>query len=132
MDSAFALASALTRDYLLHHRLCPSAFAADGSVRVAITDSSLLGALDDISFVYDRPVTTETVPAEEIERLVERLTTRAERTIELARAGASSDDAATDVRDLVNQPPVIRYVNLSARSSRYGPRSASMVLCSCT
>jgi len=114
--SSFTLAPALTRDYLIHHRVCPKSFADDGSVVVAVATDSLLSATDDISFAYDRPVVTETVPAEELERLIERLTTRAERTIELARAG-TADDAATDVRDLVNQPPVIRYVNLVVRDA---------------
>jgi len=117
MDIALTLAPALTRDYLLHHRVCPRSFADDGSVLVATTDNSLLGAIDDVAFAYGRPVTTEIVPSEELERLVERLTTRAERTIELARAGTSSDDATTDVRDLANQPPVIRYVNLLVRDA---------------
>jgi type II secretory ATPase GspE/PulE/Tfp pilus assembly ATPase PilB-like protein len=111
------IAPALTRDFLLHHRVCPKSFADDGSVIVAVADNSLLGATDDISFAYDRPVTTEPVPGEELERLIERLTTRAERTIELARADSSADDLATDVRDLVNQPPVIRYVNLLVRDA---------------
>ena len=109
--SSFTLAPALTRDYLIHHRVCPKSFADDGSVVVAVANDSLLSAIDDISFAYDRPVATETMAVEELERLIERLTTSAERTIELARAGIA-DDAATDVRDLVNQPPVIRYVNL--------------------
>jgi type II secretory ATPase GspE/PulE/Tfp pilus assembly ATPase PilB-like protein len=114
--SSFTLAPALIRDYLIHHRVCPKSFADDGSVVVAVASDSLLSAIDDISFAYDRPVVTETMPVEELERLIERLTTRVERTIELARAG-TADDAATDVRDLVNQPPVIRYVNLLVRDA---------------
>jgi RHS repeat-associated protein len=35
--------------------------------------------------------------------------------VELARVDTNSDDLATDVRDLANQPPVIRYVNLGRR-----------------
>src|SRR6185295_12577086 len=48
---------------------------------------------------------------------IERLTTRSERTIELARADHGTDDLAADVRDLANQPPVIRYVNLLVRDA---------------
>src|SRR4029077_502697 len=78
---------------------------------------SFVAACDELSVAYGRPVVTETVAREELERLIERLTTRAERTIELARADSASDDLATDVRDLVNQPPVIRYVNLLVRDA---------------
>ncbi|MEP6496102.1 MAG: GspE/PulE family protein [bacterium] len=111
------LASGLTRDYLLHHRVCPKTMADDGSLVVAVTNDSLLAAADDVAFAYRRGITLETVAREELERLVERLTTHSERTIELARADTSSDDLATDVRDLANQPPVIRYVNLLVRDA---------------
>src|SRR4051812_28421478 len=94
------LAHGLTRDYLLHHRLCPKALADDGSLIVAVTDDALLAGADDVAFAYQLPATFETVPREELERLVERLTTRSERTIELARADHSAEDLATDVRDL--------------------------------
>ncbi|MGH7617977.1 MAG: GspE/PulE family protein, partial [Gemmatimonadaceae bacterium] len=117
MTESLTLAPSLTRDYLVHHRVCPRALTDDGNVLVAVRDDSLLGALSEVSFAYNRPVVTERVPREELERLIERLTTRAERTIELARADASPDDLAADVRDLVNQPPVIRYVNLLVRDA---------------
>jgi general secretion pathway protein E len=115
--SALTLTGGLTRDYLLHHRVCPKAIADDGSLVIAVTDGSLLAGADDIAFAYRRDATFETVAHEELERLVERLTTRSERTIELARADQSSEDLTTDVRDLANQPPVIRYVNLLVRDA---------------
>jgi type II secretory ATPase GspE/PulE/Tfp pilus assembly ATPase PilB-like protein len=111
------LAPGVTRDYLLHHRLCPKALRADGSLVVAATDDALLGGIDDIAFAYRLPVRRETVDRSELERLIERLTTRTERNIELARIDTSSDDLATDVRDMANQPPVIRYVNLLVRDA---------------
>jgi general secretion pathway protein E len=54
--------------------------------------------------------------------MIERLTTRADRSIELmelARADAVGldDDVAADVRDLATQPPVVRYVNLLVRDA---------------
>jgi len=110
-----ALASGLTRDYLLHHRLCPRAVNADGVLIVAATADALQGGAADIAYAYRLPVAYEVVDRQELERLVERLTTRAERSVELARVDTNSDDLATDVRDLANQPPVIRYVNLGRR-----------------
>jgi general secretion pathway protein E len=115
--SPLTLTGGLTRDYLLHHRVCPKAFADDGSLVIAVTDGSILAGADDIAFAYRRAATFETVPREELERLVERLTTRSERTIELARADQTGEDATADVRDLANQPPVIRYVNLLVRDA---------------
>jgi len=71
------------------------------------------------------PVTLETVERDELERLVERLTTRAERTIELARVDSGADDGATDVRESANQPPVIRYVNCSCATPTTRARATS-------
>ncbi|MDB4878540.1 MAG: type secretion system protein GspE [Gemmatimonadetes bacterium] len=111
------LAAGLTRDFLLHHRVCPKAFAADGTLIVAVTEDALIAGADDVAFAYQRAISLEVVSRDEVERLVERLTTRAERTVELARIDSSIDDLATDVRDLANQPPVIRYVNLLVRDA---------------
>jgi general secretion pathway protein E len=112
-----ALAAGLTREYLLHHRLCPKAITADGVLVVAATADAFRDGALDIAHAYRRPITHETVERQELERLVERLTTRAERSVELARADTNGDDLATDVRDLANQPPVIRYVNLLVRDA---------------
>src|SRR5262245_55100783 len=111
------LARGLTRDYLLHHRICPKELADDGTLVIAVTDGSFLSGADEVAFAYRRPATLETVPPAELDRLVERLTTRSERSIELARAQESAEDLTTDVRDLANQPPVIRYVNLLVRDA---------------
>jgi general secretion pathway protein E len=115
--SSLTLASGLTRDYLLHHRLCPRRVDDSGMIVIAVTGDSLLTGVDDVAFAYHRPPVLEPVAREELERLVERLTTRSERTIELARVDQSDSDATADVRDLANQPPVIRYVNLLVRDA---------------
>lgn len=118
MSAHLTLADGLTREYLLHHKLCPRRLSDDGAELVlAAGPGALLGGADDISFAYRKPTSIEEVPSEELERLVERLTNRSERTIELARAEVGNDDLAADVRDLANQPPVIRYVNLLVRDA---------------
>ncbi len=116
MSTEVRLAEGITREFLLHHRLCPAEVAADGSLRVAAADGALLEAMDDLAFAYACPVTMERAPAAEVERMIERLSTRADRIIELAQVHGD-DDLATDVRDLANQPPVIRYVNLLVRDA---------------
>ena len=111
------LADSISREYLVHHRVCPKAFAADGTIIVAISANAHLDAIDDIAFAYRCAVATEITPDEEVERLIERLTNRTERSIELARADGEIDDFTADVRDLANQVPVVRYVNLLVRDA---------------
>jgi type II secretory ATPase GspE/PulE/Tfp pilus assembly ATPase PilB-like protein len=119
VSAQIALADGITREYLLHHRLCPRAWADDGTLLVAAAPDALLDGLDDVAFAYGKPVTVEMVPGADVDRLIERITTRAERTIELARAAelGEEDDLTADVRDLANQPPVVRYVNLLVRDA---------------
>jgi general secretion pathway protein E len=112
-SSPLSLAEGLSREFLLHHGVCPKTFGPDGSVVVALAPHGQPESLDEIAFAYRCAVVPEQVSAEELERLIERLTARAERAIELERqAEGGGDDIATDVRDLANQPPVVRYVNL--------------------
>jgi type II secretory ATPase GspE/PulE/Tfp pilus assembly ATPase PilB-like protein len=93
--------------------------AADGTIRVAIAPAALRDALDDIAVAYDCATTPTDVTDEELDRLIERITTRSDRDIQLERddAGLTDDDTTTDVRDLANQPPVVRYVNLLVRDA---------------
>ena len=105
-SSTLPLAAGLTRDYLLHHRLCPKAINDDGVLVVAATGDALRGGADDVAYAYRRAITYEMVERAELERLVERLTTRAERTVELARVDTNSDDLATGwskLRDVLAQ-----------------------------
>ena len=115
--ATLTLAAGLTREYLVHHRLCPKALGPGNTLIVAGTDDALIGGIDDIAFAYRLPVTRETVGRPELERLIERLTTHTERSVELARIDTSNDDLATDVRDMANQPPVIRFVSLLVRDA---------------
>jgi type II secretory ATPase GspE/PulE/Tfp pilus assembly ATPase PilB-like protein len=115
--SSFELPSSLSREYLLHHRICPSELRDDGTVVLAVAPDALLDAVDEIAAVFSANAVIEERRKDDVERLIERLTTRADRTIELSRVDTSTDDLATDVRNLANQPPVIRYVNLLVRDA---------------
>jgi type II secretory ATPase GspE/PulE/Tfp pilus assembly ATPase PilB-like protein len=116
-DAALALAESVSREYLLFHRVCPLRYLPGGSLCVATQDVTPPEALDELSVAYNCPVVAEPVPADQMERLIERLATRSERAIELASGAHGEDDHATDVRDLANQPPVVRYVNLLVRDA---------------
>jgi hypothetical protein len=41
------LADSISREYLVHHRICPKAFDADGALVVAVSPNAHLHALDD-------------------------------------------------------------------------------------
>jgi general secretion pathway protein E len=114
---SLTLADGLTRDYLLHHRVCPIDFTESGAVRVSAAPDALLDdALDDLRFVYGAEIIIEPATASDVERAIERLTTRAGRDIELARVD-HEDERTADVRDLATQPPVVRFVNLLVRDA---------------
>ncbi|HEY0025313.1 MAG TPA: GspE/PulE family protein [Longimicrobium sp.] len=117
MSAEVPLAEGISREFLLHHRLCPRELAPDGTLLVAAADGALLDALDELTFAYGRAVVTEPATLADVERMIERLATRADRLIELAQVHGDGDDLAADVRDLANQPPVIRYVNLLVRDA---------------
>jgi general secretion pathway protein E len=119
LTAPLALADGLSREYLLHHQCCPLRLTDDGAVLVGVGPAALLEALDDIAIAYHRAVVSEQVDAAELERLVERLITRADRSIELEQGEPddAEDDRTADVRDLARQAPVVRYVNLLVRDA---------------
>jgi len=106
----------VSREFLLHHRLCPTGWLPDGAVAVAVTEESLLGGLDDLSIAYDRPVVSHVVPAQDLDVLIARLTSAGEVGVELEHEG-DDETFTSDIRDLANQPPVVRYVNLLIREA---------------
>src|SRR5512135_1674715 len=87
-----ALAREVTRDYLVHHRLCPKVLDSDGTLVIAGTSDACLDGVDDLGYAYRAPVRYEVVERSELEQLIERLTTRAERSLELARIDTNNDD----------------------------------------
>jgi general secretion pathway protein E len=83
---------------------------------VAVGPAAPTAVLGELAFAYECEVVPETVTDSELDRLIERLTSGAARTVELERF-EPEDALDADVRDLVNQPPVIRYVNLLVRDA---------------
>lgn len=56
-----SLAEGLSRDYLLHHKLCPIGEQADGSIVVAMAPGAIRDGLTDIAFAYRSTVHTQPV-----------------------------------------------------------------------
>jgi general secretion pathway protein E len=116
-QSAITMAAGMTREYLSHHRVCPLAVTANGELLLGAAPTALLAdAIDDVEVVYKRSVLVESRTEADIDRLIEHLnsTDRGDgATISLEGGATEGDDSGTtDVRDLANQPPVVRYVNL--------------------
>jgi type II secretory ATPase GspE/PulE/Tfp pilus assembly ATPase PilB-like protein len=109
------LHEALSREFLLHHRVCPKEIAPDGSLVVAVGPRPLEEALQDLRGLYGREVSTSEVSQSELEQLIERLATASERQFDEVAISTVEDDA--DLRDLANQPPVVRYVNMLVREA---------------
>ncbi len=117
-----ALTSDLTREYLLHHGVCPARIDDDGRLVVALTESGSREAVDEVGASFGRATTVELVEPGELDRLIARGSAGAEHAL---RFGASSldtsvgdqDELSADTRALANQPPVIRYVNALIRDA---------------
>jgi general secretion pathway protein E len=114
--SPIRLHDALSREFLLHHRVCPKMLAQDGTLVVAVGPNALDEALEDLRKLYERDITTISVTPAELEQIFVRLASQSDYDLALS-SGAGSADSSADVRDLANQPPVIRYVNMLVREA---------------
>lgn len=110
------LAPGVTREFLHHHRVCPSRVSESGGLVVITAPDANLDAIGELSLAYARTVSVEQQSADEVARAIERLAaggSRSEAAIELdVRRDPDSELLGTDVRELANKPPVVRYVNL--------------------
>jgi general secretion pathway protein E len=109
------LLDGISRDYLLWHRLCPLGRSDDGRLRVAVAPGVNRDGLLELSSAYDAPVEEVTLEQREVEELIDEATLRATPMIELT--SVAEDDLQADARDLANQAPVIRYVNMLVRDA---------------
>lgn len=112
------LAVGVTRGFLLRHHVCPRGSVGDGPLLVWVADGASEEALAELADAYGRPVVTELVTQAELEQAIELVVNEAERFDGVERIVEDDpDDGTADVRDLANQPPVIRYVNLLLREA---------------
>jgi general secretion pathway protein E len=96
--------------------MCPARLVPEGALVVAVSEESLLGGLDDLSVAYGRPVETLTCAPHEVDLLIARLASAEEEDFALDTS-QDEDRFISDIRDLANQPPVVRYVNLLLREA---------------
>jgi general secretion pathway protein E len=80
----------------------------DGTLVVAVGPGAFLESLPELSDVYARQLITRNVTDDDLERMIERAMSHAQDGTDGIRPG---DDDTADVREVANQPPVIRYLN---------------------
>jgi type IV pilus assembly protein PilB len=118
------IAESFSPEYLEYYGFLPLELTDQG-LRVAVAGEPHGEALDDLRASYGVPLELVPVGADELQAAIRQTFAAAESVVELVRdlsADASAeatgaDEAATDVRDLANQPPVIRFVNLLIREA---------------
>jgi general secretion pathway protein E len=96
-----------------------------GKLRVAIAGEPAIEVLDDLEISYEAPLELIPVAPEELCDAIRRTYASAESVVELVRdlddmVGSNTESAETpfsDARDLANQPPVIKFVNLLIREA---------------
>ena len=81
-----------------------------------MSELSILDGLDDLSVAYGLPVHARLQDHDEVARLIERLSDSRRDAVEID-SDALGEAFASDVRDLANQAPVVRFVNRLIREA---------------
>ena len=122
--SSLPIAESFDAEYLEFNGVLPLELLSD-RLRVAVAGEPAVEVLDDLEVSYGVPVETVAVTHEELTDGIRRTFAATESLVELVRdldgAAAGGPDVGeaplADARDLVNQPPVIRFVNLLIRDA---------------
>ncbi|HVH66644.1 MAG TPA: GspE/PulE family protein [Gemmatimonadales bacterium] len=118
------IAEAFEADYLEQWKILPLEIA-DNRLRVAIAGDPAPEVLEDLEQSYGLSLELISVPSEELLTCIRRTFAASESVVELVKdldaevVGGPDADAGTlaDARDLANQPPVVRFVNLLIREA---------------
>jgi general secretion pathway protein E len=111
-------------EYLEFNGILPLEIA-EGRLRVAVAGEPAVEVLDDLELTYGAPLEPVPVTRDALVDAIRRTFAAAESIVELVRGlGAEAygdtdptDAPMADARDLANQPPVIRFVNLLIREA---------------
>ena len=124
LHSKLALTEAFEAEYLEYNGILPLEIAGD-RLRVAVAGEPAVEVLEDLESSFAAPLELIPVTREELQDAIRRTFAAAESVVELVRDldgvlgpdAASADAGLVDARDLANQPPVIRFVNLLIREA---------------
>jgi len=122
--SKLPLPESFEAGYLDYNGILPLEIV-DDKLRVAIADAPAPEVLDDLEMSFGLALDLVPVPREVLSDAIRRAYAAAESVVELVRdldaqlgsGGESGETPFTDARDLANQPPVIRFVNLLIRDA---------------
>ena len=124
LSSRLPLVESFEAGYLEYNGILPIEIAAD-HLRVAVTGEPAIEVLDDLEMSYGLPLEVVPVGRDELLDAIRRTYAAAESVVELVRdldgvldpVAESGEAGLVDARDLANQPPVIRFVNLLIREA---------------
>jgi len=119
LASQLPLAELFEAPYLEYHGILPLELT-ETHLCVAVCGAAAPEVLEDLEREFGRPLECVSVGRDELLDGIRRAFAAAESIVELVKdldraadsTAAPGDDTMTDARDLANQPPVIRYVNL--------------------
>ncbi len=132
--SRLPVAESFEAGYLEFNGILPLELLPD-RLRVAVAGDPAVEVLDDLEVSYGVPLEQVPVTREELIDGIHRTFAAAESMVELVRdlsdplapGAEAADTPLTDTRDLANQPPVIRFVNLLIREA-YAARASDVHL----
>jgi general secretion pathway protein E len=118
------LAETFEAGYLEQWKILPLEIAGD-RLRVAFAGEAATEVLEDLEQSYGLPLELVPVSQDELLESIRRTFAASESVVELIKdlgadlglAADGSDDQLADARNLANQPPVIRFVNLLIREA---------------
>jgi len=115
---------AFEAEYLEYNRILPLEVTGD-RVRVAVAGDPAREVLEELELSFGVPVELVPVSTEDLLEGIRRTFAASESVLELVKdldaelgpVSDAGDDGLADARDLANQPPVIRFVNLLIREA---------------
>ena len=134
LTSKLPLTEAFEAPYLEQWGILPLEIAGE-HLRVAVAGEAAADVLEDLEISFGMPLELVPVPRDELLEAIRRTFAAAESVVELVRDldaalgadGEHADEPFADARDLANQPPVIRFVNLLIREA-YDARASDIHL----
>ena len=124
---------AFEAEYLEYNRILPLEVTGD-RLRVAVAGETAPEVLEDLELSYGVPLELVAVSQDDLLDSIRRTFAASESVLELVRGLDAefgpvvdgADDQLADARDLANQPPVIRFVNLLIREA-HGARASDIL-----
>jgi general secretion pathway protein E len=124
LETKLPITESFAAEYLSYYRILPLELTA-GTLRVAVSGDPNPEAMEDLALSFEATLDVVSVPDDELQDAIRRTFAASESVVELIRGldatelggSTSSDESFTDARDLANQPPVIRFVNLLIREA---------------